>query len=86
MAELNSWIVAIVRPPLIVLRFVVEKAYSALFGWWFDDRVVKKNHDALLADIHKHLGFLFEDFGAQIIPNDRETHPRSISRWSPWRR
>ncbi len=74
-AELNSWIVAIVKPPLEVLAFLLRKAYALLFAWWLDNRLVKREREKFVADIHRCLGFLFQEYGAHIIPNEHEAPP-----------
>jgi hypothetical protein len=70
--EFNNWVVAIVRPPLVVLRFVIEKSYSLVFGWWLDKRLVSRSNQRFGDDVRRHIAFLFDDYGARIIPNGPE--------------
>jgi hypothetical protein len=65
-------VVAVVRPPLLLLRFVVDSVYAALFAWWRDDLLIRKSNKEFLADIRRFLGFLFNECNAQILPNHRD--------------
>jgi hypothetical protein len=71
----NSWIVGIVRPPLIVLRFIFSSIHSLLFAWWLDARLVKRSNERFAKEITENLQFLFTYYNARIIPNDREPPP-----------
>jgi len=65
----------VIRPPLVLLRFVLNSGYALLFSWWLDKRLVDSSNREFAADIRKHLPFLFEQYGARILPNDREPPP-----------
>ena len=66
----------VIRPPLVLLRFVLNSGYALLFSWWLDKRLVDSGRNReFAADIRKHLPFLFEQYGARILPNDREPPP-----------
>jgi len=68
----NTLIIFVVRPPLVLIGVVVKAIYYLFFGWWLDPKLTKRDHDQFLSDIHKWLGFLFSDYGATVIPNDKE--------------
>jgi hypothetical protein len=70
--ELNSWIVAILRPPLVGLRFVFTSIHTLLFAWWLDPLLVKRSNERFAQEIKDNLQFLFTDHRAEVIPNDRE--------------
>jgi len=57
-------------PFMFVFGFIVDEGYNALFGWWFDERVAKKNQDRFADDILREVAFLFSECGATIVPND----------------
>jgi hypothetical protein len=68
----NTLIIFVVRPPLVLIGVVVKAIYYLSFGWWLDPKLTRRLHEDLVSDIHKWLGFLFTDYGARIIPNDQE--------------
>jgi len=69
---LNDLIVGIIRPPLVVLRFVMEKTYKIFFGWWLDELLVNRENEKFAEEIREHLYFLFESYGAKVIPNEQQ--------------
>lgn len=70
-----SLLIRVLRPPLVAFRFVVDSGYALLFSWWLDKRLVNASNRGFAADIRKHLPFLFEQYGARILPNDQEPPP-----------
>jgi hypothetical protein len=70
--ELKRFVVAILRPPIIVLAFVLKTGYWLLLGWWLDDRLVRRENERFAQEIRKNMPVLFTQYGAKIIPNDRE--------------
>jgi hypothetical protein len=73
--EFNNWIVAIVRPPLLLLNFVLKKSYSLLFAWWLDKKLVNRSNRHFEDDIRRQLSFLFDDFHARVVLNEKEPPP-----------
>jgi hypothetical protein len=73
--EIFRAIYPIIRPPLVALRYVLSKAYDLLFAWWLDKRLVGRSNRRFAADIRKNVPFLFAEYGAEVVPNDREPPP-----------
>jgi hypothetical protein len=67
-------VIAILRPPLLVLGFVFGNLYKLCFGW-LDKRMARQNERRFAEDIRTHLTFLFSEHGAQIIPNEGVPFP-----------
>jgi hypothetical protein len=67
--------VAIVRPPLIALRWILGNAYRILFSWWLDDRLLRHAREKFGAQVRENVPFLFTEHNATIVPNDREPPP-----------
>jgi hypothetical protein len=67
-------LVAVLRPPLLVLGFVFGNLYKLCFGW-LDRRVARQNEQRFADDIRNHLSFLFTEYRAQIIPNEDTRFP-----------
>ena len=67
-------LVAVLRPPLLVLGFIFGNLYRLCFGW-LDRRVARQNEQRFADDIRTQLSFLFSEHGAQIIPNEGTPFP-----------
>jgi hypothetical protein len=67
-----SLVVCLLRPPLVVLKFVVDRVYGILFAGWLDKLMVNRGNGEFLVDIRKYLPFLFHEYGARVLVNDRE--------------
>jgi hypothetical protein len=67
-------VIAIVRPPLLVLGFIFGNLYKLCFGW-LDRRAAKQDEECFAEDIHTYLAFLFSEHGAKIIPNEGVPFP-----------
>lgn len=67
-------VVSVLRPPLLVLRFIFGNLYKLCFGW-LDRRVARQNERRFADDIGRHLSFLFTEHKAQIIPNQGTPFP-----------
>jgi hypothetical protein len=65
-------VIALTTPPARVLGFVLRTMHSVLFRWWLDKRLVKKSNEKFAHEIREELPFLFSEYGAEVIPNDRE--------------
>ena len=70
-------VLAVVRPPLLVLGFIFGNLYKLCFSW-LDRRVARQNEQRFADDIRSHLSFLFTEHGAQIIPNQGTPFPPSF--------
>ena len=51
-------VVAIVRPILLAVGFVVKLIYAVLFAWWVHPRVQRKGNAKLIGEIQAQLAFL----------------------------
>ncbi|HVZ16622.1 MAG TPA: hypothetical protein VG897_05875, partial [Terriglobales bacterium] len=71
----NSAIVAILRPPLLLLRFVVESLYRVFFAWWLDERFTRNANSRFADQIRSEVPFLFDNCNALLIANDHEPPP-----------
>jgi hypothetical protein len=75
MSRRASWLITVVRPPLMVIMFVLESTYALLFGWWLNKGIARANQHRLRKDIQDELWFLFSEYGARIVPNDPMRFP-----------
>jgi hypothetical protein len=64
----NKLIVAILRPPLLVLRFFASRIYKIFFGR-ADRNLAIRHQDELAQAIRNQLAFLFEEHHGAIVPN-----------------
>jgi hypothetical protein len=64
-----QFVVAILRPPLMVLGFIFGSLYKISFGL-LDKRAARKNDQRFAEDIRTYLSFLFTEKGARIMPNE----------------
>jgi len=67
--EAGSWLIAAVRLPLIILRFVFGPVFSLLFGW-VDMRLASKHEKQLVQDVKDALPFLFAEQKGRLVPNE----------------
>jgi hypothetical protein len=70
-------VIAILRPPLLVLGFVFGNLYKLCLGW-LDKRLARQHEQRFAEDIRKYLTFLFSEHGARIIPNEGVPFPPSF--------
>jgi hypothetical protein len=70
-------VIGILRPPLLVLRFVFGNLYKLCFGW-LDRRMARQNERRFVEDIHTYLAFLFSEYGAKVILNEGVPFPPSF--------
>jgi hypothetical protein len=75
--EAESWVVAIVRPPLLLLRFILRPLSTLAFGG-VNRRIAKKNEARLIQDVEDALAFLFTEYGGRIVPNEGVPFPPSF--------
>ena len=72
-------VIAILRPPLLVLGFVFGNLYKLCFGW-LDRRIARQNERRFAEDIHTYLAFLFSEHGANVVPNEGVPFPPSFDK------
>jgi hypothetical protein len=70
-------VITILRPPLLVLGFVVGNLYKFCFGW-LDKRMARQNEQRFAEDVRTHLPRLFSEHGAKVIPNEGVPFPPSF--------
>ncbi|MCU1271780.1 MAG: hypothetical protein JWN74_3074 [Acidobacteriaceae bacterium] len=70
-------VIATVRPPLLVLGFIIGNLYKLCFGW-LDKRMARREEQRFAEEIRIHLAFLFSEHGAQVIPNEGVPFPPSF--------
>ncbi len=64
-----SWLIALIRPPLVALRFIFGPACSVVLGA-LDRRVARRHEEHLAQDVRDALAFAFADNGGRIVPNE----------------
>lgn len=72
--RLNEWIVAAVRPPLLIIGFALRPIYRLFFSR-ADRKLAKKNQDKFSEEIQDCVPFAFRELGGQIVPNEGENFP-----------
>jgi hypothetical protein len=60
---------AVIRPPLVLLRVILSPIYSAVFGG-LEKRLAMRNQQRLAQDIEDALPFLFNDYKGRVVPNE----------------
>jgi hypothetical protein len=70
-------LIAILRPPLLVLGFIFGNLYNLCFGW-HDKRLARQGEHCFADDIRRYLPFLFSEHGATVIPNEGVPFPPSF--------
>ena len=63
----NKRVVAVIRPPLIVIGSVAKAFYKLLFGW-LDVQRARKRQDEFAHEIQTELPFLFDEYGGKLVP------------------
>lgn len=74
--QFSRFLMATLKPPLEVIRFVIETTYKALFGR-HDIKLSKQHEDDLVQDLRQDLGFLI-DQGGRIFSDTTLKHPRAF--------
>ncbi len=67
-------VIAILRPPFVVLGFVFGNLYKVCFGW-LDKRTARQNEQRFAEGVRTYLAFLFSEYGAKVIPNEGVPFP-----------
>jgi hypothetical protein len=52
-------LVGLIRPPVLLVGFVVKAIYRAMFEWWLNPWLQRKANQSLIEDVHANLPFLF---------------------------
>ena len=52
-------LIEFIRPPVLLLGFVVKTIYRVMFGWWLGPWFQRKANQSLIEDIRAKLPFLF---------------------------
>jgi len=52
-------LIELIRPPVLLLGFVVKTVYRGMFGWWLDPWLQRKANQSLIDDVRANLPFLF---------------------------
>lgn len=55
-----------------MLGFVAKTIYNVGFAWWLDPWLETKAQQALLKDVRAYLGFLFDEYGAELVSAEQE--------------
>lgn len=61
----------LIRPPVLLVGFVVKTIYRATFGWWLDPWLQRKANQSLIDDVRANLPFLFPNGGVVEHPQVR---------------
>src|SRR5438132_4660716 len=60
-----------IRPVLLVCGAVISSVYNVLFAWWLDNWTFKGRQTRFERYIQKEYPWIFEKYGAQIVPMKR---------------
>ena len=71
----KKFILNLLRPFLWIFGFVFFGLYKTFWGWWADERRSRILRRDFAKEIRENLGFLFDQFGGQIVPNLRKYPP-----------
>jgi hypothetical protein len=52
-------LIELIRPPVLVVGFVVKTIYRTMLGWWLDPWLQRKANQSLVEDVRANLPFLF---------------------------
>ncbi len=72
--DANRLLGTLLRPPLVVLRWLLGTGFSVPFGM-LDRRIAGKHQERLLRDVKDTLPFLFAEWNGRPIPNDGVPFP-----------
>ena len=70
-------LIAVLRPPLLLLGFILGNLYKLCFGW-YDKRLARQHERRFADDIRRCLPFLFSEHAAKVIPNEGVPFPPSF--------
>lgn len=69
-----AFVLAILRPPILVVGFVFSKLYKFCFAR-ANERAAREGERRFAEEIGKHLSFLFTEYGAKFIANEDTPFP-----------
>ncbi len=72
--EFNKFLIDVLKPPALVIGFVVKGFYRLLIGWWYDKRVRVRQQNQLLQEVQEQFHFLFATHDAEIVANSDIGH------------
>jgi len=52
-------LVELIRPPLLLVGFLVNMIYRTFFRWWVDQWLQRKANKSIIEDVRANLPFLF---------------------------
>ena len=52
-------LIELIRPPVLLVGFVVKTIYRTMLGWWLDPWLQRKANQSLVEDVRANLPFLF---------------------------
>ena len=61
-------LVELMRPPVLLVGFVVKTVYRIMFRWWLDPWLQRKANRSLVEDVRANLPFLFPK-GSVVAPS-----------------
>jgi hypothetical protein len=61
----------LVRPPALLAGALLTSVYNVLFAWWLDEWTFKGRQARFEQDIRKEHSWIFEKYGAAIVPMKR---------------
>jgi len=64
-------LVELIRPPVLIVGFVVKTIYRTVFGWWLDPWLQRKANQSLTEDVRANLPFLFPKGGRRRASPDQ---------------
>jgi len=68
---LRFFILYLIRPVLLLCGALISSMYNVLFAWWLDDWTFKGRQTRFEQAIQKDYSWLFEKYGARIVPMKR---------------
>lgn len=72
------WI-SIIRPPVLVIGFVLKILYAGLLGWWLDRLLSRIGDKRLAEEVKQNVPLLFDEkVGGRILPCETRL-PRSFN-------
>jgi hypothetical protein len=74
-SPVKSFILTLLSPLLAIFGIIFFGLYKILWGWWADERRSRILQRDFAKEIRVSLGFLFDQFGGQVVPNLRKYPP-----------
>ena len=77
--RLLVFIVSILRPPVLLLVFLVGRIYKALFGWWLGPWMDRKYEKSFIKELQESAPSLFAEHDGKFVPNPQNPSKGSES-------